>query len=63
MELNKKSISKVLEEVYSSGSKDNIINLEIPTGNPLLIRFKDNFKVNDFKYLDSNRAKKILFKT
>ena len=25
MELNKKSISKVLEEVYSSGSKDNII--------------------------------------
>ena len=44
-------------------SKDNIINFEIPTGNPLLIRFKDNFKVNDFKYLDSNRAKKILFKT
>ena len=25
MELNKKSISKVLEEVYSSGSKDNIV--------------------------------------
>ena len=25
MELNKKSISKVLEEVYSSGSKDKII--------------------------------------
>ena len=44
-------------------SKDNIINFEIPTGNPLLIRFKDNFKVNDFKYLDSNRPKKILFKT
>ena len=25
MELDKKTISKVLEEVYSSGSKDNII--------------------------------------
>ena len=43
-------------------SKDNIINFEIPTGNPLLIRFEDNFKVNDINYLDSNRAKKILFK-
>ena len=43
-------------------SKKKIINFEIPTGNPLLIRFEDNLKVKDFKYLDTQRAKKILFK-
>ena len=42
-------------------SKKNIFELEIPTGNPLLIKFGDNLKVEDFKYLDSKRAKKILF--
>ena len=41
-------------------SKKKIIELEIPTGNPLLIKFGDNLKVEDFKYLDSKRAKKIL---
>ena len=38
-----------------------IIDFEIPTGNPLLIKFKENLKVNNFKYLDEKRAKKILF--
>ena len=42
-------------------SKKKIIDFEIPTGNPLLIRFKDNLKVKDCKYLDYKRAKKILF--
>ena len=42
-------------------SEEKIINFEIPTGNPLLIRFENNFKVKDFKYLDKKRAKKILF--
>ena len=42
-------------------SKKKIFELEIPTGNPLLIKFGDNLKVEDFKYLDSKRAKKILF--
>jgi len=42
-------------------SKKKIINFEIPTGNPLLIRFEDNLKVKDFKYLDTQRAKKITF--
>ena len=42
-------------------SKKKIINFEIPTGNPLLIRFEDNLKVKDFKYLDTQRAKKIIF--
>ena len=42
-------------------SKKKIAKFEIPTGNPLLIRFKDDLKVQDYKYLDSKRAKKILF--
>jgi len=42
-------------------SKEKIIETEIPTGNPLLIRFGDNLKVRDYKYLDTKRAKKILF--
>ena len=41
-------------------SKEKITELEIPTGNPLLIRFSDNLKVQNYKYLDTTRAKKIL---
>ena len=42
-------------------SKEKIVNFEIPTGNPLLIRFENNLKIQDYKYLDTDRAKKILF--
>ena len=42
-------------------SKEKIIEFEIPTGNPLLIKFEDNLKVKNYKYLDNKRAKKILF--
>ena len=42
-------------------SKIKITELEIPTGNPLLIRFDENIKVKDYKYLNQERAKKILF--
>jgi len=42
-------------------SQKKIINFEIPTGNPLLIRFEKNIEIKDFKYLDEKRAKKILF--
>ena len=42
-------------------SKKKIIEFEIPTGNPLLIRFSNNLKVQSYKYLDTTRAKKILF--
>ena len=42
-------------------SNDKIVELEIPTGNPLLIKFEENLKVKEFKYLDGKRAKKILF--
>ena len=43
-------------------SNEKIVKLEIPTGNPLLIRFGDKLKVKEYKYLDNMRAKKILFK-
>jgi len=42
-------------------SKKKISELEIPTGNPLLIKFEENLKIKDFKYLDEKRSKKILF--
>ena len=42
-------------------SKEKITEFEIPTGNPLLIRFEDNLKVHNYKYLDIKRAGKILF--
>jgi len=42
-------------------SKKKIIDFEIPTGNPLLIKFEKNFQVIDFKYLDQKRSRKILF--
>ena len=42
-------------------SKKKIIELEIPTGNPLLIRFENELKVQNYKYLDIKRAKEILF--
>ena len=42
-------------------SNEKITKLEIPTGNPLLIRFGEKLKVKEYKYLDNMRAKKILF--
>ena len=39
-------------------SEKKIIEFEIPTGNPLLITFKDS-KVQNCKYLDLKRCKKI----
>ena len=42
-------------------SNEKIVKLEIPTGNPLLIRFEEKLKVKEYKYLDNMRAKKILF--
>jgi len=40
----------------------NISKLEIPTGNPLLIKFTENLKIDDSYYLDSARSKDILVK-
>ena len=42
-------------------SNKEIINFEIPTGNPLLVVFDESLEVKNFKYLDDKRAKNILF--
>ena len=42
-------------------SNKKIVDFEIPTGNPLLIRFEENLKIKDYKYLDKKRAREIIF--
>ena len=39
---------------------DQILKLEIPTGNPLLINFDNKSKIVNCKYLDNERAKDLL---
>ena len=47
---------------YLFNISDTKINeLEIPTGNPLVIEFENNLKVNKYYYLDKTRAKNIIF--
>ena len=43
-------------------SDTNISKLEIPTGNPLLIKFNENLKIDDGYYLDSSRSRDLLVK-
>ena len=54
------SIRALLMKIFNI-SKEKIIELEIPTGNPLLIQFDDNIKIKKYKYLDKERARKIFF--
>tara|TARA_B110000438_G_C15797548_1_gene643552 strand:+ start:442 stop:1137 length:696 start_codon:yes stop_codon:yes gene_type:complete len=42
-------------------SEEKIVNFEIPTGNPLLIKFDNKLKIKNYKYLDASRSKKIIF--
>ena len=47
---------------YLFNISDTKINeLEIPTGNPLLIEFGDNLKIEKYYYLDKSRARDIIF--
>ena len=39
---------------------DQILNLEIPTGNPLVIKFNDELDIIDCEYLDKDRSKDLL---
>ena len=54
------SCRSLLKKIFNISNR-KIIDLEIPTGNPLLIKFDENLNVKEYKYLDSKRAKKILF--
>ena len=38
-----------------------INELEIPTGNPLIIDFDNQLKIQNYYYLDESRAKNIIF--
>ncbi len=42
-------------------SNKKIVDLEIPTGNPLLITLGENLQIKEYKYLDKKREKNILF--
>ena len=42
-------------------SDTKINELEIPTGNPLIIEFDDKLKIIKYFYLDNSRAKNIIF--
>ncbi len=42
-------------------SDQKINELEIPTGNPLIIEFNNNLEIKKYYYLDKTRAKIILF--
>ena len=42
-------------------SKKKITDFEIPTANPLLVKFKNKNEIEECRYLDKKRAKKILF--
>ncbi len=54
------SCRALLKKILNISNK-KIIELEIPTGNPLSIKFGNDAKVKEYKYLDSERSKKILF--
>ena len=54
------SCRALLKKIFNISNK-KIIQLIIPTGNPLLIKFEENLKVKEYKYLDNKRAEKILF--
>ena len=41
-------------------SDEKINELEIPTGNPLVIEFDQNLKIKDMQYLDRSREKTII---
>jgi Phosphoglycerate mutase 1 len=41
-------------------SNEDISKLEIPTGNPLIIKFDENNKLISAKYLDKERAKDLI---
>ena len=42
-------------------SDQKINELEIPTGNPLIVEFDNNLKIKEYYYLDEARTKNIIF--
>ena len=53
------SIRAICKYLFNLDEK-NITKLEIPTGNPLLISFKNNTEISNCTYLDHERAKDLI---
>ena len=51
-----RSLCKFLFDI----SDQDISKLEIPTGNPLVLKFDENTKLQDAEYLDKERAKDLI---
>ena len=56
------SLRALCKKIFNISNK-KIVDLEIPTGNPLLVTFNNKAEVKNYKYLDSKRARNILFNT
>ena len=41
-------------------NNNKISDLEIPTGNPLMIKFDEKYKIKSCEYLDKERAKDLV---
>ena len=54
------SLRALCKKIFNISNK-KIVDLEVPTGNPLLISFAENTNLKEYRYLDRKRAKKILF--
>ena len=55
------SLRALCKNIFGMSEK-NIINFEIPTGNPLLIKFDNKLKADKFFYLDKERSKNLMIK-
>ena len=53
------SLRALCKNIFSI-SKNKIIDLEVPTGNPLLVIFDKGLALKKYKYLDSKRARNII---
>ena len=51
----------LLKKIFNISEK-KIVEFEVPTGNPLLIKL-DKLKVKEYRYLDSKRKRELLFNT
>ena len=51
-----RSLCKFLFDI----SDQDISKLEIPTGNPLVLKFDENTKILNAEYLDKERAKDLI---
>tara|TARA_B100000780_G_scaffold274118_1_gene238671 strand:+ start:637 stop:1356 length:720 start_codon:yes stop_codon:yes gene_type:complete len=53
------SLRALCKKLFNISDK-KINELEIPTGNPLIIEFSENLQLKDIQYLDKSREKKII---